>query len=222
MDIVSPYADLSGYQLLVAPTLHLVEMALVERLRGYVQQGASLLIGVRSGFKTSTNIVTDQPLPGLLRSLTNVTVSEWQALPPGHGYQIEGAIPALDGEANIWAEALEPDRLPDGTPAASSLVSYIEPPYSGKSALSMSQHGAGIVGVIGWAPNVKQAQAVLMKLAPWLAQEALPHLPEGVIAVRRGTYLVLMNFGIDALSVHIHDQHVDLEPKAVQVLALSS
>jgi len=222
VDIVSPYADLSSYRLLVAPTLHLVDQTLVERLNGYAEQGATLLIGVRSGFKTSTNIVTDQPLPGLLRSLTSVTVSDWQALPPGSGYQIESSIPGLAGEACIWAEALEPDRLSDGSPAAASLAVYTEPPYAGKSALTISPHGSGTVGMIGWAPNIKQAQSVLMKLAPWLAEAALPHLPEGVIAIRRGPYLVLMNFGIDALSVHVQDKHVELESKGVQVLDFSA
>jgi len=220
VDIVSPQADLSGYRLLLAPTLHMVDQALVDRLQSYVEQGATLLIGVRSGFKTRSNIVTDLPLPGLLRSLTKATVSEWQALPPGHGYQIESAIPGLAGEACIWAEALEPETLPDGSTAAESLVTYIEPPYHGKSALIVSQQGAGTVAMIGWVPNLKQAQAVLLKLAPWLVEEALPHLPEGVIVVRRGPYLVIMNFGIDALSVNVQNRLVDLEPKAVKVFKI--
>ncbi len=58
---LAPYsADLSDYRLVVAPTIHLPEPTLVERLTTYVESGGHLLLGVRSGFKTPTNLVTDR------------------------------------------------------------------------------------------------------------------------------------------------------------------
>ncbi len=68
-DVVSPHADLSRYKLILAPSLHLVTPQLVETLRAYVEAGGRLVCGVRSGFKTESDIVTDLPLPGLLRDL---------------------------------------------------------------------------------------------------------------------------------------------------------
>jgi beta-galactosidase GanA len=59
----------------------------------YVDQGGNLLVGVRSGFKTESNLVTMAPLPGTLRPLTGTAVTSWQSLPPEYGWPLQTEIP---------------------------------------------------------------------------------------------------------------------------------
>ena len=73
-DLVSPAADLARYKLVLAPTLMLGTDELAARLAGYVQAGGHLVFGVRSGFKTASNLVTDRPLPGVFRDLAGASV----------------------------------------------------------------------------------------------------------------------------------------------------
>lgn len=220
VDVVSPRADLARYRLVIAPTLHLVDQALVDHLDSFVQGGGVALLGVRSGFKTPSNLVTDQPLPGLLRPLVGATVSDWHALPPGEGLTFESNIQGLIGEAGTWVEALVPDEAPEGAAPAEVVVRYTEEPFAGKAALTIHGRGAGRVGYVGWLPTVKQAQAMLLRLIPWLGLDAIPDLPEGVIAVRRGSTLVLMNFAKTGLSVRLKNERLSLKARDVLVVDL--
>ena len=95
VDIIPHSTDLSGYRLVLAPTLHMPDAPLVERLTEYVAGGGMLLLGVRSGLKTPSNLVTDQPLPGALRALAGITITSWQALPDGTGLAVTTDMPAL-------------------------------------------------------------------------------------------------------------------------------
>lgn len=101
-------ADLSGYKLVLAPGLFLGSADLADSLCEYASTGGTLVLGVRSGFKTPSNLVTEQPLPGVFRDLAGVGVQEWHALPNKVGYALESEIQGLDGEATVWAEALTP------------------------------------------------------------------------------------------------------------------
>ncbi|MBC8496809.1 MAG: beta-galactosidase, partial [Chloroflexi bacterium] len=67
VDLVSPEADWSEYSILLAPTAHLGSEQLAQRLTDFSHQGGTLMLGIRSGVKTTTNVVTDQPLPGVFR-----------------------------------------------------------------------------------------------------------------------------------------------------------
>ncbi len=50
---------------------------------GYVHGGGHLVLGVRSGFKTESDVVTDLPLPGLFRDLVAADVRTGTRSPPG-------------------------------------------------------------------------------------------------------------------------------------------
>ncbi len=127
-DIISPRADLRRYKLVIAPTAFLVSDELVAALTAYVEGGGTLLLGVRSGFKTASNLVTGLPLPGLMRELVGVTVADWHALPPGVSYDVN-----LGGEevkAGTWAEALVPESGVD------ALARYTSGPFVSQAALT--------------------------------------------------------------------------------------
>lgn len=195
VDIISPTASLEGYRLLVAPTLFLSDELQAQALDQYVKQGGTLLLGVRSGFKTLSNQVTNQPLPGNFRRLVGAVVTDWQSLPPGVTYDLQTDIPALGGAASLWAETLYPD-LPaqPGEGIATALASFTSGPFAGRPALTERLVGDGRALYAGWFPTLEQAQALLAYLASKAGIERIGDIPDGMVAIRRGKKTALFNF----------------------------
>ncbi|MDX1416574.1 MAG: beta-galactosidase [Candidatus Promineifilaceae bacterium] len=193
VNLLPETGDLSPYALVLAPTLHMPDDALVGKLTRYVQSGGTLLVGVRSGFKTTSNLVTDQPLPGLLRQLTGVTISSWQALPDGFGLNVQADVPGLLGQATYWFEILEPQEA--------SVVGRYE---DGRAALTSNEVGSGIVYTLGWYPDPQQARALLSFLCYEAGLSIQANLPDGLLYFQRGRYQLLLNF-----TDEMHDVVVD-------------
>jgi beta-galactosidase len=214
-DVVSAEADLGRYKLIVAPTAFLASEALVARLTDYVKGGGSALLGARSGFKTPTNLVTSQPLPGLFRPLIGATVTDWHALPPEAGFDFESSIDNLMGPATLWAEAL---AVEPGS-GARMLGRYTAGPFAGRALITERPVGAGRALYAGWHPTEAQALALIARLT---AQQGITSLvealPAGGLAMQRGPYTLLFNFSDQNLPVKFRGQFIIVSPRDVKVL----
>ena len=104
VDIVSAYAPLSRYRLVVAPGLNLIPQKLARRLAAYVRGGGHLILGPRSGMKDRYDRLDVHRQPGPLVPVLGGRVQQY--------YALDGAVPvsgpAGTGAADIWAEALQP------------------------------------------------------------------------------------------------------------------
>ncbi len=211
VDIVSPRADLGHYKLVIAPTAHIGSEHLAASLADVATGGGTVLLGVRSGFKTQSNRVTDQALPGVFRELAGVTVTEWRSLPPGISYDLTSEIPALRDPAGLWVEALAGD--------AEALARYSSCPFADRAALTENRVGAGRVLYLGWYPAVEQVIALLRHLA---AQRAIAapagRLPDGVIVSQRGPYTVALNFADRPVSVSLAGRETVVQSRDVQIV----
>ena len=76
-DAVRIDADLDGYRVLIAPTLHVCPPETVKRLEAFVARGGTLVLGPRSGVKEAEGAIVDALLPGLLRNLAGCIVEEY-------------------------------------------------------------------------------------------------------------------------------------------------
>lgn len=191
-DVVTRDADLSGYKLVIAPTLHLADDALAARLQNYVEGGGTLVLGIRSGFKTMTNRVTPEPLPGALRALVGARVTSWQALPPNVSHPVALMWRGWQTyAASRWLETLEPET-------AGAIAQYTGAHLDGKTAMTAHQVGSGRVFYVGWMPEQTQADALIAMLVPEANAQSIGIVPPGVLAGRRvrgaETFLFLMNF----------------------------
>ncbi len=215
VDLIAPGGDLDRYPLVLAPVLHLADAPLAAALSDYVTAGGRLLLGVRSGFKTPTNLVTDEPLPGPFRELTGATVTEWHALPPRVGYPFESDLPGLHGPATLWAEALATNL-----PEVRELAVYTGGPLAGYAALTERRAGEGHVYYHGWYPTLPQARALLDYLLAESGVERLADLPEGLVAARRGDRLVLLNFTDAPLTATVAGFAVTVAPRDVTTVVV--
>lgn len=231
-DIISPGADLSRYKLVIAPTLHLADNALAEHLQEYVKGGGTLALGVRSGFKTMTNRVTTDPLPGALRELVGARVTSWQSLAPNvtqpvalmwHGWQTVSAA--------RWVETLE-------TETAGAIAQYAGGALEGQTAMTANTVGNGRVYYIGWIPEQSQADALTAMLVTEAGVQPIGMVPPGVVSGRRvregETFLFLLNFTeaearvwlngagwTDAFTRTAVDNEVSIPPRNTRVVHLS-
>jgi beta-galactosidase len=193
--------------MVLSPTLHLPDEAVVNHLSHYVSGGGTLLLGVRSGFKTPTNRVTDQSLPGLLRELAGLVVSSWQSLPDGAAVRFATDIPGLDGEATVWFETLEPETA--------TVIGRYE---TGEAALCERALDGGRVMTLGWYPTPEQAKALVDHLLARCGVSSVATPPPGCLVFRRGSYAIGLNFSDRMQSIEMVGTRIDLPPRAVRVV----
>lgn len=217
VDVIGTDVDLSGYRLVLAPTAHLGDEQLAGRLMTFARQGGTALLGVRSGFKTSHNMVIDQPLPGCYRELVGTRVVAWQSLAPGTAYEIDTALPNLAGAATLWAEALELEAS-----STRPLARYRSGPLAGQAALVENAIGAGRALYLGWHPSAPQAAAVMAHLAIQASVARLAELPPGLVAAQRGQFTLLLNFTDGPLTALCHGQAHTVPPRDVIVISASN
>ncbi len=204
VDLVSREADWSEYTILLAPTAHLGSEKLAQRLHDFAEQGGTVMLGIRSGFKTSTNVVTDLPLPGVFKGLVGATVAQWHPLPSGVSYPLQSEILNTSSEVTFWAEALNPDS---GT---NVLASYETEPFQGKAAITQKQIGNGQIYYFGFYPSLDQAIAFVKHLTSWHKIDILEELPSGMIAIERGDATLVFNFTDQPLKTSIRGNEIQV------------
>ncbi|HRF46970.1 MAG TPA: beta-galactosidase [Anaerolineales bacterium] len=191
VDLVPPGAALDAYAVVIAPTAHLADAAEAAGLEAFARAGGAVIVGVRSGAKTTENAFTAQPLPGVLGGLVGANVSQWGALPDGVTFELTGELPGLaEPGAGFWVEALEPLPVAD----IRVLAAYAEGPWAGHSALTEHTLGQGRALYVGWYPRQAQAEAVLRRVLPMHNVPIETDLPPGLVLNRRGPYTMLLNF----------------------------
>jgi len=102
VDILDPrLADLSSYELVLAPSLHILDSSVVDKLKAYIAGGGHLFLGARSGFKDEHSALLPSRQPGTeLSALLGADVLEYYAL--GEPVNLVGKLEP--GRATIWAE----------------------------------------------------------------------------------------------------------------------
>ena len=106
---VHPSDDLSGLKVYFLPHWEVFDPAWVPNLKAFVERGGLLVIGARSATRNLDNQVIPETLPGALRGLAGVTISDYgrQNQPDKRPLQI-----GFNGswvQTDYWYEALQPE-----------------------------------------------------------------------------------------------------------------
>ena len=131
VDFVHPSHDLSGYDVVLAPSLYLLDERSAANLRGYVAGGGVLAVSYFSGIVDETDTVPAGPFPGMLRDVLGVTVEEF--LPLRNGERVTLADGSI---GSVWADDLVLDT-------ASAVERYADGPAAGRPAVTRNEMGAG-------------------------------------------------------------------------------
>ncbi|MFG1990820.1 beta-galactosidase [Actinoplanes sp. NPDC048988] len=152
VDVLPASASFDGYDLIVAPILHVMPSSLASRLTSFVEGGGHLVATYFSGIVDENDHIWLGGYPGPLRDLLGVRIEEFAPL-------LEGDTVALsDGlEGTLWS-----DRIDLIDPATEVLATYKTGDYAGRPAVTRRAAGAGSASYVSTklAPN---ALAPLLK-----------------------------------------------------------
>lgn len=171
VDVVFPQGDFSGYKVLVAPSLFVLNPSLVRKLTQFVNDGGVLILSYRAGVKNQHNVVTTQTLPGPLASLAGIAIHDFD---PEITQKQKIVMEGESYPAGVWFDILTPKT-------AQTLATYVEDFYAGQSAVTMNHFGKGAVLYVGTEPQgVTFYDGLVIRVAESSSMKLGPKLPAGV------------------------------------------
>jgi beta-galactosidase len=185
VDFVAPQADLSGYPLVVVPSLYLTTPAAAKVLHDYVAGGGTLVVSYFSGIVDANDAVHPGGHPGALRDVLGLEVEEFLPLREGQEVGLDGGL-----RGDVWAEHI---RLA----GAESVHSYVDGPAAGGPAVTRHRFGSGNAWYVSTRLRGAALDHVLREVFAQAGVEVRDDLPRDVEVVRRrgvdADYLFVLN-----------------------------
>ncbi|MFJ4622463.1 beta-galactosidase [Streptomyces sp. NPDC088812] len=222
VDFVQATDDLSGYPLVVLPSLYLLSQRGSLNLRSYVESGGTLLVSYFSGIVDENDRIHEGPFPGGLRQTLGLITEEFHPLHTDQAVDVGGCL-----QGDLWSERV----ILQG---ADSVLHFGSGPDQGYPALTRNALGDGSAWYLATRLDpaaLIQVLALVREHSPRIAQR--PELPGHVESVVRASadaeYRFLINHhiahavdvpgtGFDLLTGTQYDGTVRLAPSAVVVL----
>jgi len=209
IDFVGPNADLSGYKLVFAPQLALMDNQLTERLQQFVARGGTLVMSAHSAIKDRDNAFTANTIPIGLTNLFGVELDSFQTYqPPSDTNNAvrfdDGNVPPVD----VFAEVLHP--------TTGRVIGRWERDYF-KDSPAVTEHpfGKGKAVYYGSLFNVDAARYLIKRctgetgLKPLLAD--VPDQVEVTCRTKGGTdFYFLLNHGDSPVTMTVGDRFSDV------------
>ncbi len=190
-DGLDPRADLSRYNLVIAPRLYIVDRRIAENLRGFVAEGGVLCLTPRSGVADEYNVIFDQPSPGPLRDIAGIDIDDYTTLEQPVQLATDGDGPAGIQEGTFWADEIQLN-------GAQAAAHYTTGWMKGLPAITINNYGKGKVVYAGTLLRGSSLQAFVDWLTHLAGIEPNLRTPEGVRAYERQgvdfRLLFLLNF----------------------------
>jgi beta-galactosidase len=185
VDVVHPSHDLSGYDLVVVPTLYLVSDEDAANLAAAAERGATVLVTYFSGIVDVHDHVRLGGYPGAFRDLLGVTTEEFYTLQDGETVTLTGSGP-LSGTfaADLWTEKTH-------LAGAEAVALYDDGALAGLPAITRRAVNGGAAGGDGsaWYAAARLDEAGTGALVDALLADAgvraEADVPAGVEVVRR-------------------------------------
>ena len=196
VDVVSPDAELTGYKMVLVPSLYITRESTAARIDQFVTAGGHAIVTYMSGIVDEYLHIHPGPHPGAMRDWLGVWVEEFFPLRAGEQVGLDD-----DSQVEVWTEML---RLDGATP----VTTYKDGPLPGVPAVTRHDHGEGTVWYMATrleddatARLVNQA----LKVAGIKPPIPMVTAPSGLEVTRRrgdsGCFLFLINHGSETAHV---------------------
>ena len=181
------------YKVVYMPAFAMISEETKARLEDYVKNGGTLVLTYRSGIKDLNNNMVTSTLPGQLRSLSGVTVQEFDSSP------IEVEIMDSFGKSCLWRDILAVET-------AEVKAVYGSEYYAGTPAITVNSFGKGKVWYIGCDLEENSLCRLVKMISDEAEAEYIPH-PDGTEIIKRSSngkeYLMLLNYTADKTDIGI-------------------
>lgn len=200
--------DLRKYPLLVYPHATILKKQTADLLKAYVQNGGTLLMGCRTGYKDETGKCRMDYMTGAAADICGVDLSEYTFLGTGDD-KIHVLWENSTVEAAVFNDVLEPLRE-----TVEVLGVYDGSYYKGRPGLTVNKLGKGKAYYFGGAFSQETAALFLKKLgvaSPFSALMDAPAECELSIREKDGKrYLFVLNFAHRPVTVGLKQPMLDL------------
>ncbi|MEH7495207.1 beta-galactosidase [Neobacillus niacini] len=150
VDMVSVEADLTQYEVVIAPVLYMVKPGYAKKIEEFVENGGTFLTTFFSGIVDENDLVTLGGYPGELRKVLGIWSEEIDALPPEHSNKIvtEKEYGNLKGTytCNLLFDLIHSE-------GAEVIAMYGEDFYQGRPVVTMNKFGKGQAWYIASSPD---------------------------------------------------------------------
>ena len=209
VDLVGVEADLSRYDIIVAPVLYLLKPGTAARITEFVRRGGIFLTTFFSGIVNETDLVTLGGYPGELRALLGIWVEEIDALMPDRRNTIvmKQRMGGLEGayECGICCDLLHAE-------GAEVLAAYGSDFYKGMPCLTRNTVGKGQAWYVSTSPDKKFLHGLAGVLAAEKGIEPVLRAAPGVESTRRRkgaeSFLFVLNHNEEPVTVDLGARHV--------------
>jgi beta-galactosidase GanA len=106
-DLVPPDADLDGYDLVIVPTLFVVDDDAAQRLCAVPARGGTLLVTCHSGVCGADGQVTTGVFPGVFRDVLGAWSDEFSPLQEGQRVALDDGTTVEDWTEQVYLEGAE-------------------------------------------------------------------------------------------------------------------
>ncbi len=212
-DIVSRHADLSKYDLVIAPMLYMTDDRTTDSIEQYVKNGGTFYATYMLGMVNDTDLCHLGGFPGgKLKDVFGIWNEEVDTLYPGEISHVRCNTCGEEFEGMDYCELLH-------LRGAESLVEYTAEFYAGRPAVTRNTYGKGRAYYQAFRDDGKFKDKILSSILNELGiQSVLPvSLPHGVTATERtdgkNRYLFVQNFSGTPLTLPLDKSYFDLEAK---------
>jgi beta-galactosidase len=219
VDFVRPDSELSGYDVVVAPSLFITDDSVSERLHAFAEAGGTLIVTFMSGIADARLHLTAGGYLGGLRRTLGVRIEEFAPLAapevlnrapiPAPSTTLRGG-PLDRATATLWTEYLHAE-------SAEILSRFDEGDVADWPALTRNAVGSGSAWYLATRLDESGMDAMVAVATP-SAPRVLEASAEGVEAVRRGSATFIINHRGAARSVRFEGADFELAPREVRIL----
>ncbi|NHN33093.1 beta-galactosidase [Paenibacillus agricola] len=184
VDMVSVEADLTGYDVVIAPVLYMVKPGFARKIEQFVERGGRFVTTFFSGIVNENDLVTLGGYPGELRKLLGIWVEETDALFP---HMVNRIVMAEGRELEGFKKKYTCNLLCDllHVEGAEVWAEYGDEFYRGMPVVTCNAYGQGEAWYLASSPDGEFLADFVKLLAKQAGLESVLSAPPGVEATKR-------------------------------------
>lgn len=200
VDVLPASADLSGYALVAAPMLYMLDRTFAKEIERFVKAGGVFVCTYYSGLADLNDVIYPGGYPGVLKDVCGIWVEETDALTPQESNTVKTGSELGGGEfdCGFLCDLIHLE-------GARSLGSYTKDFYAGMCCLSEHSFGEGKAIYIGSKLRQEGVDTVMSYCCGLAGVESSLETPEGVEACLRtgekNSLLFLLNNRDDTVDI---------------------
>ncbi len=198
VDIVAPGHDLTGYKLVVVPSLPVMDD---QTLASFKNTDALVLLGPRTGSKTGNLQIPRNLAPGPVQDLIPLKITQSESLPALVSETI--SYRGKDMSSGVWLDHIETELTPLATDAREHGVLYRQDNYL----------------LLGTVPHEDFLTALMRDLSDEAGLTTIP-LPHDLRVRRRGGLSYVFNYGPQEIAIpaSIDPDQGPLQASAIRII----